>query len=69
MFDKETNQLKEGKFCSIPHLNEEWDLKLNSDYVRRIMTGYRADKTQRWGKNSFLQRYGHIRINKINEPV
>ena len=69
LFDRETNQLKEGKFCSIPHLNEEWGLKLTSDIVHRIQTNYRADMTMRNGKNSFLYRWGHIKLEKIREPV
>ena len=69
LFDKETNTFKEGKFCSITDLNKEWGLKLNSDYVKRIMTKYRADMTQRNKENSFMARYGHIKINKIYEKV
>tara|TARA_Y100000310_G_C20541746_1_gene743626 strand:+ start:353 stop:655 length:303 start_codon:yes stop_codon:yes gene_type:complete len=67
MFDKETNTFKEGRFCSIRELNEEWKLALNSDYVKRIMYRYRADMTQRNKENSFLQRWGHIKIDKIHE--
>lgn len=69
IFDKDTNQFKEGKFCSIRHLNDEWNLNLNADYVKRIMTKYRADLTQRNKENSFLQRWGHIKIEKINELI
>lgn len=69
MYDKDTNQIKEGKFYSIRHLNDEWNLNLNSDYVKRIMTRYRADLSQRNKENSFLHRWGHIKINKINEKV
>ena len=38
MFDKETNQLKQGKFCSLAHINREWDLKLTCDLAHRIQT-------------------------------
>ena len=69
LFDKSTNQFKEGKFYSIKHLNDESNLKLNSDYVKRIMTGYRADLSQRNKENSFIQRWGHIKIHKINEII
>ena len=69
IFDKTTNTFKEGKFCSITELNKEWDLKLNSDYVKRIMTKYRADLLQRNKENSFIARYGHIKIEKIHEKV
>ena len=68
IFNKETNEFKEGKFTTISALNEGMDLNLNSDYVKRIMTKYRADVTRRNGENSFLSRYGHIKIEKIFEP-
>jgi hypothetical protein len=29
------------------------------------MTGFRADKTERNGENSFYQRWGHIQIHKF----
>ena len=69
LFDKTNNTFKEGKFCSINDLNRDWELKLNSDYVKRIITRYRADLTQRNKENSFLARYGHIKITKIHEKV
>ena len=69
VFDKETNTFKEGKFCSIKELNEKFNLSLNSDYVRRIMTNYRADLTQRNKQNSFIQRWGHIKIKRIHEHI
>ena len=67
MYDTETKQMKQRKFSTIAELNEEWNMKLNSDYVRRIITGYRADASMRNKENSFLARYGHIKITKINE--
>ena len=68
VFDKDTNTFKEGKFTTISALNESMNLNLNGDYVRRIMTKYRADTTMRNGENSFLNRWGHIKIEKIFEP-
>lgn len=68
IFDKEKNEFKEGKFTTISALNEGMGLNLNGDYVRRIMTKYRADTTMRNGENSFLNRWGHIKIDKILEP-
>lgn len=59
--------MKVGKFSSIKELNDEWGMKLNSDYVKRIMTRYRADENMRNKENSFLARYGHINIEKICE--
>lgn len=68
IFDKETSTFKEGKFTTISALNKGMNLNLNGDYVKRIMTKYRADVTMRNGDNSFLSRYGHIKIEKIFEP-
>jgi len=67
IFDKNTNQMKEGKFTTISALNEGMGLNLNADYVKRIMTKYRADTTMRNGENSFLARWGHIKLEKICE--
>ena len=69
IFDKDTNTFKEGKYISVKDINEDLGLKINSDYVKRIMTHYRADTTMRNKDNSFLARYGHIKIKKIYEPV
>lgn len=75
IFNKETHSFKEGKYFSVNHINQELSQELNlnkplnSDYVRRIMTKYRADKSMKYGEKSFLARYGHIHIEKINEPV
>lgn len=71
IFDNETKSFKEGKYHSVNHINQELNLNkpLNADYVRRIMTKYRADTKMRNKENSFLARYGHIQIEKINEPI
>lgn len=69
IFDNSTKSFKEGKYYSVPHINQELNLNLNADYVRRIMTKYRADTKMRNKENSFLARYGHIQIEKIYEPV
>ena len=69
IFNTETKTFQEGKYFSIPDINKKLNLNLNSDYVRRIMTHYRADPNMRYGKNSFLARYGHIKIEKIKECV
>lgn len=73
LFDNSTKSFKEGKYYSVPHINQELkhilDKPLNSDYVKRIMTKYRADPNMRNKENSFLARYGHIQIEKIYEPV
>ena len=67
ILDKETGQTKSGKFTTIAKLNEAMDLKLNGDFVKRSMYNYRTDMSMRNKQNSFLSRYGHIKIEKIFE--
>ncbi len=67
MFDKDTNTFKEGKYTTIKELNEGMDLKLTSDLVWRLTTGKRVDTTKRNKENSFISRYGHIKLQKISE--
>jgi hypothetical protein len=67
MFDKETNTFKGGKYSSVKQLNEELGLNLSGDTVWRLITHSRVDESKRNKENSFLGRYGHIKINKIDE--
>lgn len=73
LFDNETKSFKEGKYISVGDINKDRNLNLekplNSDYVKRIMTKYRADPNMRNKQNSFLARWGHIQIEKIYEPI
>ena len=67
ILDTSTGQTKSGKFTTIAKLNEAMDLNLNGDFVKRSMYNYRTDLTMRNKQNSFLSRYGHIKIEKIFE--
>ena len=69
MFDHETRTFREGKFCSISHINREMDLKLTSDIVWRLRTHSRTDLTMKNGAKSFMSKYGHIQLTKINESI
>jgi len=44
-------------------------LDISEDHVYRIYSGRRVDKDKSKKDNSFLSKYGHIQIKKINEPV
>jgi len=68
IFDKETQEIKTGKFSTIKELNEKLGLNLSNDLVWRMTTGNRVDTTKRNKENSFLSRYGHIKLEKIDEP-
>jgi hypothetical protein len=67
IYDEKTKQLKAAKFSTIAAINEEWDLKLSYDILRRLRTGFRVDTSMRNKKNSFLERWGHINVEKISE--
>jgi len=68
-FDKEKNEMKSGKFVSINQLNEKLGLTLTNDIVWRLTTLKKVDTLKRNKENSFLSRYGHIKLTKINIPV
>lgn len=69
--DKETNERKEGKFCSIKQLNELWNLNLSSANAYRLSSEkyHNYDTTMKLGDRSFLKRWEHIKIEKIKEFV
>jgi hypothetical protein len=69
IYDKETNQLKIGKFFCLRHINEELKLSLSGEMLHRMHTHYRIDQSMTKGKNSFLAKYGHIKVERINEKV
>jgi hypothetical protein len=67
MYDKNSGEMKSGKFSSIKEINEEYGLNLTNDIVYRLRTLKRVDTSKRNKGNSFLSRYGHIKIDKIDE--
>ena len=66
-FDKEKNEIKSGKFVSLNELNEKMGLNLSVDTCWRLRTHNKVDESKRNGPNSFLAKYGHIKIEKIDE--
>ena len=69
--DKDTNERKEGKFCSIKQLNELWNLNLNNETAYRLTSKKfdKYDKTAKLGERSFLKRWEHLKLEKIKEFV
>ena len=67
MFDKATNQIKNGKYSTIKELNEDLGLNLNNDLAYRLHTNYRAVENSNRKENSFYNKYGHIQLTKIKE--
>jgi hypothetical protein len=68
-FDKENNEMKSGKFCTINDLNEKLGLNLTTCIVNRLITMKKVDTSKRNKENSFLSRFGHIKLSKIKIPV
>lgn len=69
MFDKTTNKIITGKYRCLAEINAGLNLKLNSDYVRRIMTHYRVSEKAQDKEKSFTSKWGHIQIEKIHEII
>jgi hypothetical protein len=67
VFDKETNQFKTGKYTTLDEINRELGLNLTIDISWRLRTLKKVDTTQRNKENSFLAKYGHIKLEKIDE--
>jgi len=67
IFDKETNEIKEGKFSTIKEMNEVLNLNINHELAYRLHTKFRADLTGSKLDNSFIKKYGHIKLEKIKE--
>ena len=69
IYNKETNQLQSGKYFCLKHINEELNLSLSGEMLHRMHTHYRIDPFMTKGKNSFLAKYGHIKVERINESA
>lgn len=67
LFDKESGMLSQHKFSTIKELNETTGLNLTNDLAYRLHSKYRTDLNARNGENSFLKKYGHIKLQKIKE--
>ena len=69
VYDKENNTFKEGKYPSKEALIEGLGLNVSPDVIYRIVSGNRVDTNKTKKSNSFIARYGHIKITKIDEPA
>tara|TARA_R110002012_G_scaffold31010_3_gene93554 strand:- start:464 stop:742 length:279 start_codon:yes stop_codon:yes gene_type:complete len=67
--DKNTGNIIDcNKYFTIADFNNKNDdIYLTGDYVKKIMTNDRVDTTGKLGKDSFVAKYGHIKIQKIKE--
>jgi hypothetical protein len=69
MFDKETQEIKQGKYFTLKDLNKKLELNLTTDHIWRMTTGNRVDVTKKLKDNSFLTKFAHIKVKKIKEAV
>jgi hypothetical protein len=68
MYDKETGEMRSGKYPTKEKLIEDFKLDIGPDHIYRLATGHKVDTNKSKKNSSFLSRYGHIKIEKINEP-
>ena len=64
MFDG--TKMVEKKYSTREELNKDLNLNLNLQVFWRIRK-YIPDADQKHKENSFLKKYGHIKITQINE--
>jgi hypothetical protein len=59
-------KIQEGKYSSIREMNEDTGYNWNTDFINRLWT-QSYDTGGKLGKNSFVSRWGHIKLDKIKE--
>lgn len=69
IFDKNKNRFITDKCKSVRDINEKFNLNYSNDLIKRIATHERVDPDMKKKTNSFLARYGHIKITKIDEKI
>jgi len=68
IYDINTKQFLQGKFCSVRHMNEVLKMDLSSELVNRI-SAKKYDQDRKMKTNSHVDKYGHIQIKKIDEQI
>lgn len=68
-YDKDQETMISGKFKTKEHLLEELKLDITPDQIYRLVSGARVDTEKTKKKSSFLSRFGHIKITRIDEPA
>ena len=68
MFDASKNQMITGRYTTREHANHELGLSLSLQTFWRLRH-YNPDETRRLKDNSFLMKFGHIKVKQIDEPV
>jgi len=68
MFDTTKNQMITGRYTTREHANRELGLNLSLQTFWRLRH-YKPDETHRLKDNSFLKKFGHIKVKEIDEPI
>jgi hypothetical protein len=67
MFDKENGSFKQGKYSTITELNKDLELNISNDLAWRLITQHRVDSDKKFKDKSFVSKYQHIKLSKIDE--
>ena len=68
MFDTVKNQMISGRYTTREQANHDLGLSLSLQTFWRIRH-YVPDQKCRFKENSFIKKYGHIKIKEIDEPI
>jgi len=61
-------QFVEGKFSTIREMNAKLETNWNCDFVNRLWSRKGVDTDMKLGGDAFLNKYAHIKLEKIDEP-
>lgn len=61
-------EFKQGKFSSINEMNKTFGTNISNDLAWRILSKNKVDQTSKLKEKSFISKYKHIKLEKINEP-
>ncbi len=64
----EDGDFKQGKFSTINEMNRVLGTNISNDLAWRILTKNKVDLNQSFKDKSFISKYQHIKLEKINEP-
>jgi len=69
VYDKESNSMKTGRYFCLDDMKKDLDVNWTNDIIRRLHSRTGVDETKKLGDNAFLNKYGHIHLEKINEKA
>jgi len=69
MYNKEENNMKTGRYFCLDDMKEDLGVNWTNDVIRRLHSKTNVDMTAKLGDKSFLNKYGHIHLEKIKEPA